>query len=156
MDFRAARPHEADELGRLVLGGVAHWGHDVNFPDAVASLKEHDMPTAAFIEANTVEALVDDGRVVGFYSLVDEPEFVDLVHMFLAVDRIGTGDGRRLFERATSVAHGRADRMRILSDPAATGFYSAMGANLEREIEDAPGFMLGLMWFDLDHRTDAR
>jgi len=138
-----------------VLGGIAHWGHDVNFPDAVASLKEHDLPTADFIEANTVEALVDGDRVVGFYSLVDEPEFVDLVHMFLAVDRIGTGDGRRLFERAVRVARGSRDRMRILSDPEATGFYSAMGATLEREVEASPGFMLGLMWFDLGDRTDA-
>lgn len=138
-----------------MLGGIAHWGHDVNFPDAVASLKEHDLPTADFIEANTVEALVDGDRVVGFYSLVDEPEFVDLVHMFLAVDRIGTGDGRRLFERAVRVARGSRDRMRILSDPEATGFYSAMGATLEREVEASPGFMLGLMWFDLGDRTDA-
>ncbi|WP_353826484.1 GNAT family N-acetyltransferase [Agromyces sp. SYSU T0242] len=154
MEFRTARPNESAALSELVLAGVAYWGHDVNFPDAVRSLEEHDLPTPEFIEANTVEVLVDDERPIGFYSLVEADGFVDLEHMFLDVDRIGSGLGRRLFERATTVARGIDDRMRILSDPAAKGFYAAMGAELEREVEAAPGFFLGVMWLDLRQPAD--
>ncbi|GAA2035134.1 hypothetical protein GCM10009819_19440 [Agromyces tropicus] len=149
MEFRTARPDDSAALSELTLAGVAYWGHDVNFPEAVQHLREHDLPTPEFIGSNTVEVLVDDDRSVGFYSLSQEDGFVDLVHMFLAVDLIGTGLGRRLFERATGVARGLDERMRILSDPEATGFYAAMGAELEREVEAAPGFRLGLMWLDL-------
>ncbi len=33
-----------------------------------------------------------------------------------------------------------------MSDPGSTGFYEAMGANLEDEIKVAPGFTLGEYW----------
>jgi hypothetical protein len=149
MEFRAARPDESELLSQIVLAGVAHWGHDVNFPEAVAGLRENGLPDGGFIEANTVEVLVDGDEIAGFYSLAVADDHIELVHMFMPVERIGTGCGRRLWDRAVRQARGLAPRMMIMADPAAKGFYAAMGAELGRDIEVAPGFELGQMWYDL-------
>jgi len=138
----------------MVLDGVAHWGHDVNFPDAVAGLRASGMPDRDFISANLVEVLVDGTRVAGFYSLTPSGDDVELVHMFVASDRIGTGCGRRLWERAVARAASAAPRMMIMADPQAKTFYTAMGARLERDVEVSPGFSLGLMWYELGGATD--
>lgn len=150
MEFRDAAPHESDVLGQLVLDGVSYWGHDVNFPDAVAGLRANGLPTSDFIAANVVEVLIDGSKVVGFYSLAPNGEDIELVHMFLQADRIGTGCGRRLWERALTRARTSSGRMLIMADPEAKAFYTAMGATLERDVEASPGFALGRMWYDLD------
>lgn len=41
------------------------------------------------------------------------------------------------------------DRMLIMSDPRAAGFYEAMGAHAERTVEAVPGFTLTVFWHDL-------
>ena len=43
--------------------------------------------------------------------------------------------------------------MLIKSDPEAIGFYSSMGATLDRMQEMVPGFSVGIFWFDLNPRT---
>lgn len=40
--------------------------------------------------------------------------------------------------------------MLIMSDPDARGFYEAMGAALDAEVEVSPGFVLGKYWFELN------
>jgi GNAT superfamily N-acetyltransferase len=149
MEFRSADPDESDVLGRMTLAGVRHWGHDENFPEAVEGLRQNGLPTPDFVTANLVEVLVDQDERVGFYSLATHDDHVELVHMFVDVDRIGSGVGRRLWHRAVSRASSLADRMLIMSDPSAKEFYSAMGARLERDVEVSPGFFLGQMWYDL-------
>lgn len=150
MGFRPASPDESAFLGSLVLDGIRHWGHDVNFPEAFAGLQAHGLPTSEFIEEQTVEVLDDANGAVGFYSLADRGDgVVELVHMFASVERIGTGCGRRLWERSLDRARGMGDRILIMSDPAAKGFYAAMGATLECDVEVAPRFSLGRMWFEL-------
>jgi len=36
-----------------------------------------------------------------------------------------------------------------MSDPGAVGFYRAMGAEYERDVEISPGFRLGVFWYQL-------
>jgi GNAT superfamily N-acetyltransferase len=148
--FRAATVEDVSLLRGLVLDGVRHWGHDVNFPAAFAGLEAEGLPTAEFIGEHVVEVLVDRGEPTGFYSLVDRGEgIVELEHMFVLVDRIGSGVGRRLWQRAVGRARESGRRLLIMSDPEAVGFYASMGAVLECRVEPSPGFELGKMWFDL-------
>jgi hypothetical protein len=76
--------------------------------------------------------------------------------MFLEPDLIGRGYGRRLWSESLAVASGSHDRMLIMSDPGARGFYEAMGAVLEEEVAVAPDFSLGRYWYDLDAASGAR
>ncbi|MDX1659303.1 MAG: GNAT family N-acetyltransferase [Nitriliruptorales bacterium] len=147
--FRPARPEEAELLGEMTIAGVSYWGHDVNFPENVESLRQNHLPTPEYIEESPVFVLEEDGNVVGFYGLRRHDDFVDLVYMFLETDRIGHGYGRRLWDHAVSQAAPLSDKMRILSDPGATRFYAAMGASKERELDAGNGFRLTLFWYDL-------
>lgn len=148
MEFRPARSDEAELLGEMTLAGVRHWGHDVNFPEAYAGLAAN-LPDADHIEQNPTFVLEDDGEVIGFYSLVPAEEHIELLQMFLAVERIGEGLGRRLWHHAVDQAARLGDRLLIKSDPEAAGFYRAMGAELERTLEVAPGFELSIFWYGL-------
>jgi GNAT superfamily N-acetyltransferase len=149
MQFRPARPDEAERLGEMTLAGVRHWGHHEHHPEAYAGLAS-DLPDGDHIAQNPTYVLEENGAVIGFYSLIPSEDHVELYQMFLDVDRIGTGLGRRLWEHAISEAARHGQRMLIKSDPMAVGFYRAMGAVQERAVEVAPGFELGIFWYDLE------
>ncbi|MFP3883788.1 MAG: GNAT family N-acetyltransferase [Actinomycetota bacterium] len=93
--------------------------------------------------------LEEDGSVIGFYELRDRCDHVELLRMFLLTELIGQGYGKVLWDHAVEQASVRNDRMLIKSDRWAVGFYSAMGARLEKRQEVAPGFSLGIFWYDL-------
>ena len=64
-------------------------------------------------------------------------------------DLIGHGYRRRLWNHAVESAASMSERMLIMADPGSVGFYEAMGASLERHQEMAPGFSVGVYWYDL-------
>lgn len=134
-----------------MLRSLAHWGHDIAFPDLVASVAEQDAVTPDYVRRGEVWCLDDaGGDTVGFYGILPREDDVDLTYMFLAPTAIGRGNGRRLWAHAVGRARATGrPRLRIVSDPEAVAFYTAMGARLERRIEVADGFALGLMWRDL-------
>ena len=146
--FRRGQAEDRDVLDEMTLAGVRYWGHDVHHPEAyqglVESLTSQDGP-----EAHTVFLLKDEAEVVAFYELQDRDGYVELVRMFMRPDLIGHGFGKKLWNHAVDRAAGNHDRMLILSDPSAIGFYTAMGATLERRQEVAPGFELGVFWYNL-------
>lgn len=151
--FRRARPDEADALGEMALQGITYWGHDKKFPELVESLIQNEMPTSDYIHESPVYVLEEAEKCIGFYGLEDREEFVDLRYMFLDIDYIGQGYGKKLWQHAVKEAPKLGhERMRILSDPKALGFYSAMGAKQIDEHVIKPGFALGIFWFDL--KTD--
>jgi GNAT superfamily N-acetyltransferase len=153
--FRPADPSEAATLGDMVMAGVSHWGHDVNFPAAVEGLRANGLPTPDYVAESPVFVLEDDSGLVGFYGLRLTDDFVDLVYMFLHVGRIGAGHGRRLWNHAVVEAAKHGSRLRILSDPGAVGFYAAMGATPQKEVEVSRGFRLTLFWYNLDAAGDV-
>ena len=146
--FRRARADERELLDAMTLAGVRHWGHDVDHPEAyrglVALLAADDGP-----EHHPVWVLEEGGEAIAFYDLRDCGEHVELLRMFMRPDLIGQGYGRKLWDHATTQAAEMHDRMLIMSDPGATGFYAAMGATLTAHHEVAPGFVLDEYWYDL-------
>lgn len=148
--FRRATADDRDLLDEMSLAGVRHWGHHENHPDAYAGLAAR-LEKETGPENHPVYVLEEDGEVVGFFELRDRGEHMELLRMFLTPERIGTGYGRRLWTEAVDVAARTHDRMLIMSDPGATGFYEAMGATFEDETTVAPGFTLGKYWYEL-HR----
>jgi GNAT superfamily N-acetyltransferase len=146
--FRRATAQDTDLLNELTLAGVRHWGHHEHFPDAYADLAS-DLPSQDDTVTNPVFVLEEDGRVIAFYDLRPRGDHVELLRMFQDPALVGTGIGRMLWEHAVAQARGLADRMLIMSDPEAVGFYQAMGATLEEHVEVSPGFHLGVCWYSL-------
>jgi len=146
--FRRATASDRDLLDEMTLAGARYWGHDVQHPAAysglVAQLQAEDGP-----EHHTVFVLEKAGEVTGFYELRDRDDYVELVRMFVRTDLIGHGHGRVLWDHAVEQGARTHNRMLIMSDPGAVGFYSAVGAKLERSQVVAPGFSLGVFWQNL-------
>ena len=149
MRFRPADPAEAERLGEIVIAGVSHWGHDVNYPAAVESLRAEGLPTPDYIARSPVFVLEDGNGLIGFYGLGVEPDHVELIYLFLDTNRIGAGFGRRLWDHALAEAAMHGTRLVITSDPMAVGFYEAMGATRGPEVEISPGFRLTVLTLEL-------
>jgi GNAT superfamily N-acetyltransferase len=153
--FRRAHPAEADKLGEIVIAGVSHWGHHVNYPAATESLRADGLPTAEYVAGSPVFVLEDADGLIGFYGLGLEPEHVELIYLFLVTDRIGAGNGRRLWQHAVAEAARHGTQLFIKSDPMAIGFYEAMGASRGPEVEISPGFSLTTFTLDLVQPVDG-
>jgi len=146
--FRRATEADTTLLNDMTLAGIRHWGHDVNFPQAYAGLAAN-LPSDEDTAANPIFVLEEEGEPIAFHDLRDRGDHVELLRMFQRPDLIGTGLGRILWEHAVGQARQMGDRMLIMSDPEAEGFYAAMGATVERHVDVDGGPRLGVYWFDL-------
>ena len=146
--LRRATAHDRTILDEMTLAGARHWGHHVKHPEAYAGLAEQ-LKAEDGPENHPVFVLEEDEEVVAFYELRDRNDHVELLRMFMRTDLIGRGYGRTLWNHAVDQAAQMRDRMLIMSDPGATGFYTSVGATFEGSQEVAPGFSLGLLSYDL-------
>ena len=98
---------------------------------------------------NVWVAIGADGEVVGMVALGpgERSDTLDLDKLFVEPQRIRTGVGRALIAHAIGEARRRgAQRLTILSDPYAAGFYERTGARLigEAPSDAIPGRSLPL------------
>ncbi|QWB27574.1 MULTISPECIES: GNAT family N-acetyltransferase [Streptomyces] len=122
--IRRAVERDAKRLTRIVRGSGAYEGM---YASAVAGYRVGP----DYIEAHRVFVAVgadeQDGRVLGFYSLVLAPPELDL--MFVADEAQGRGIGRRLVAHMRSEARAAGiDRVKVVSHLPAAGFYHRAGA----------------------------
>jgi len=140
-------------INALILRSKSHWGYDAQMMDAMARVLRIDLDAAA--EGRAIGGWLDDQPlgVVQVSTPYDDARgramVLDL--LFIAPEAIGTGLGRQLYCWALDQARAaEANRLDILSDPFARGFYTAMGASF---IEDRPSEVIPgrtLPW--LEHR----
>jgi N-acetylglutamate synthase-like GNAT family acetyltransferase len=134
--IRLARIEEASALSELCVRSKAVWGYDGAFM-ALARVALEVRPEQ--IERGDVwVAITSDGDVAGMVALgpSDQRQTLDLDKLFVEPQKIRTGVGRVLFTHAiTEARHRGVNRLTILSDPYAAGFYQRNGA---RRIGEAP------------------
>lgn len=149
MHVRRATAEDRTLLDDMALAGVRHWGHDEHHPEAYRGLVEA-LAGESGPENHPVFVFEDDrNEVIGFYELRDRGDHMELLRMFLRPELIGQGYGRLLWDHAVTEASRSHGRLLINSDPGATGFYAAMGARAEREVEPVPGFVITVFQLDL-------
>ncbi len=124
--IRRAKPSEAGALTSIALSSKGSWG----YPDEYLQLWKDELTiTNAYIGTHVVWCAELGGTVVGFYSLTQIAEGLELDFFFLLPDHMGQGVGSALLRHATE--HARAmgvESLRIVSDPNAEGFYTKHGA----------------------------
>lgn len=133
---RRAVARDARRLTRLVTSSRAYEGP---YAPMVAGYRVGP----DYIETHGVHVAVDeDGRVLGFYSLILSPPELDL--MFVADDAQGRGIGRLLVGHLCEEARraGLAD-VRVVAHPPAEGFYRSMGAERTGTVPARPP---AVMW----------
>ena len=82
-----------------------------------------------YVRRNLVFVAISEGELAGFYALIGRGRRVELDHLWVLPEKIGSGLGRALFEHAMGKAAGLgAEEVGIEADPNAEGFYRHMGA----------------------------
>jgi len=134
--IRLARIEEASALSELCIRSKAVWGYDEVFM-ALARIVLEVRPEQ--VAAGDVwVATGADGEVAGMVALAPsaQPNTLDLDKLFVEPAQIRTGVGRALMAHAIGEALRRgAERLTVLADPYAAGFYERNGA---RRIGEAP------------------
>jgi len=121
-----AGPDAAGALTRIAFAAKRHWG----YPERWIERWTAGLTIAPdFVRNNEVYAAIAGDETVGFYALVGEAPEVELEHLWVLPQSMGSGVGRALFGHAlrTAAAAG-AEAVRIEADPHAEGFYKRMGA----------------------------
>ena len=120
-----ASPGDAETLTRIAFAAKSYWGYPERW---IQRWQEALTITPGFISDNEVYAAVFE-EMGGFYALVERGRTVELEHLWVSPDHIGTGVGRVLFDHAVrrAAALGAAT-LSIEADPNAEGFYRRMGA----------------------------
>jgi len=126
VEVRRALPEDAGVLTRIAFASKRYWG----YPERWISLWSSTLTiTPEFVRDNEVYAAFSGGEPVGFYALTGEGHELELDHLWVSPDWIGSGTGRLLFEHAMErVASRGASIVEIEADPNAEGFYLRMGA----------------------------
>lgn len=163
--IRRARPDEAHVLAPLLTDlsrrSKAHWGYDQALlarwlDDLSVSPEAIDRDAVLVAEVGGAPArIVGFARVTeGAAAVVTGPPPAQLKDLWVEPDAIGSGVGRALFGAACEVARTLpADRLLIVADPNAEGFYLRMGARRigEEASEVVDGRRLPILLLDL-HR----
>jgi GNAT superfamily N-acetyltransferase len=126
MEVRRATQGDAEALSRISLAAKRYWGYPERW---IERWRESLTITPDFVRRNEVDAAVVEGEIVGFYALVGEGREIELEHLWVTPEHIGTGVGRALFNHAVRRAGTLgAEILGIEADPNAEGFYRRMGA----------------------------
>ena len=124
---RRPLPEEAETLSQIAQDSKRHWGYPEGWLDlwrdgmriTAATLREREFWTAQVGE-----------EIAGLYSIspMGEGEY-DLEDFWVAPEFIEQGIGRAMFQHLRRRLLGLGgERLRIVSDPHAVGFYEQMGA----------------------------
>jgi len=125
-EIRRATPGDADDLSRIAFAAKCYWGYPERW---IEQWQEALTVTPEFIRRNEVYAAHYEGRPVAFYAIVGRDREVELEHLWVSPEYIGTGVGRALFDHAMQRAASLgAEVLSIEADPNAEGFYQRMGA----------------------------
>jgi N-acetylglutamate synthase-like GNAT family acetyltransferase len=151
--IRLARVEEAAALSDLCFRSKAVWGYDAGFMALMpAALK---VAPEDIVAGNVWIATRADGQIAGVVALAlgGAPGTLDLSKLSIEPQYMRGGVGRALLEHAVAEARRRgAERLTILADPNAAGFYERNGAERigEAPSDAVPGRLLPLYKVRLD------
>lgn len=135
--IRDALVSDSEILTQISFASKRHW----NYPDQYFdSWKDELTITPAYIKNNRVYVAEANGRIVGYFSLVEIKTdfwagkvFVSkgfwLEHIFVLPEYIGKSIGRKLIDvLKLKCSEININKVKIFSDPNAKGFYDKLGA----------------------------
>ena len=149
MQIREALPAQADTLTQLIFASKRYWGYA---DEDMARWASGLTISSAYIEKNMTALAEENGEILGIVSLLEEPPekvfcieehrvtggfFLDF--LFVRPDYIRRGIGRQLASHALDwCGQKNIDKLYVISDPNAKGFYERLGAVCLGSLTDPP------------------
>ena len=121
-----AQPEDANTLTGIAIAAKRHWGYPENW-----MVKWQEVLTISpdSVSANMVYKAIRNGKIIGFYELINTHTKLELKHLWVHPDEIGHGVGKQLMAHVILHAVSRDhEEMEIESDPNAKEFFKKMGA----------------------------
>ncbi len=126
MLIRRAEIKENLLLTELAVMSEAYWGYDKKFLD---SFRQIYSISEDYIMNHPTFVMEDEGRVIGFYNIIESDEGVTLEYFYLDPAYIGKGLGRVLWDHLSEFCRNRGIiDFSFVSSPEAQAFYEKMGA----------------------------
>ena len=122
-----APPERAAQLSALTIRSLAYWGYS---PEQLRIFERELRLSPRDLESGAAGQLELAGSILGFYLLVPHDcDTVELERLFVEPSWLRRGVGSRLLEHACDTARDWGfERVTILANPHAEGFYRARGA----------------------------
>ncbi|SFM27421.1 GNAT family N-acetyltransferase [Pelosinus propionicus] len=126
LEIRKAVADDSKVLTQISFMSKRYW----NYPEQYFEIWKDELTiTPSYIQNNIVYLAERDGQVLGYFSLVQVDEGFWLEHIFIMPKCIGKGIGSKLIATLKSKCKElKIDKVNILSDPNAKGFYDKLGA----------------------------
>ena len=148
MTLRAARPEEGERLREIAMAAKSNWGYE---EEAVRSWAAQGDFSPAGLATKIFLVAEEEGRAVGFASLIPQAELAVLDDLWIEPAWIGRGVGSQLFRACADRARELgAKRLEWEAEPNAAGFYERMGGRYVRDSDPtAFGRVIPVMGLDL-------
>lgn len=161
--IRPAKQGESELLTKISFESKAYW----DYPEEYFDVWESELTIRPdYLEENSVYVFENGEGVVGYYSIVELHEEIELFgakmnsglwleHMFVLPGSIGQGIGTQMFKHLRGWCQSNGvSNLGILADPNSRGFYEKMGCEYLKEFpstianRSTPLFMLAVASFD--------
>lgn len=141
--LKKASHEDAFLLGSIAQDAKAHWG----YPEEWLELWKDDLSfTRDFLNEHFVLVLKVDGQIRGFCIIMAEAGHFNVEHCWVLPEYLGKGYGSQLLTKALSESIFARQKIQVLSDPNAVGFYEKFGFKTIQMIPGRPtGRVLPLM-----------
>jgi GNAT superfamily N-acetyltransferase len=160
LKIRHAKSTDSTTLTDVSFGAKRHW----NYPGEYMERWTDELTiTPAYIESNTVFVGELGEKIVGFYSLIEIQQDLEirtvliekgtwLDHMFILPEYIGKGIGTKFTTHMKAyLSEKKVDKVLIFVDPNAKGFYEKLGAKFRRESDSSiPGRKIPVYEMEID------
>ena len=138
MNFSIRDAYETDsrELGEIALAAKKTW----DYPDSWYELWDETLGiTENFITTNKVVVATINEKPAGFAAVRVNSRVADLEHMWVLPEYMNKGLGTALFREIVDFCRAiDVRKLRIESDPNATGFYKKMGGRQIGYVDSLP------------------
>lgn len=129
--FRSAVPGDAPRLTEIAFAAKRYWGYPEHW---IAVWRQQLIITEDYLRSHRVALAEIGSQTAGFYALDGSGDKVELDYLWVDPPHIRQGIGRALLEHACqAAASSGAERLEIIADPNAEGFYLRMGAEKSGE-----------------------
>jgi GNAT superfamily N-acetyltransferase len=134
MKIEKASVEDNEILTEITKKSKAFWGYS---EEQILKWKDNLTISEAYIETNSVYKLVDEDKIVGYYSfIIKEEKIAILDNLFVLPEYIGKGFGKYLMnDFLYRMRNGKFKKITLDSEPNAEDFYLKFGFKKIGEFE---------------------